>query len=340
MHYQQTLHRSRTAPIVFLLILMGLGWQSFGQTTEFDVSLPRELARGDVLPIMIIPFTGGQIGELSEGRGFSALLRDNEGRIRGSAESFPWIDDAEASGHRNGELILMGIPSSLPSGEYTLQVTASGSGKQGFSITRALTILPGSFKRETIPLNTAMSKLRSEPDPRKVAEAVEIQGIYNHFGRRASSGTFRPRLPVQGYPFSSWYGDRRTYRYSDGEEAFSIHSGVDIAAPTGTDILAGAAGRVIMVRDRIVTGKTVVIEHLPGIYGVFFHLNDTDVEEGALVDSDTVIGTVGMTGLATGPHLHWEMRVSGVPVDPLLLCDQGIVNPAELLSGSPNQDPD
>jgi murein DD-endopeptidase MepM/ murein hydrolase activator NlpD len=71
-----------------------------------------------------------------------------------------------------------------------------------------------------------------------------------------------------------------------------------------------------MARDRIVTGNTVVIEHLPGVFSLYYHLDSIGVDEGDVVEQGERIGTVGMTGLATGPHLHWEIRVGGVPVAP------------------------
>ena len=71
-----------------------------------------------------------------------------------------------------------------------------------------------------------------------------------------------------------------------------------------------------MARSRIVTGDTVVIEHLPGVYSLYYHLDEIFVEEGEEIAVEALIGTVGSTGLATGPHLHWEIRVAGVPVSP------------------------
>ena len=71
-----------------------------------------------------------------------------------------------------------------------------------------------------------------------------------------------------------------------------------------------------MAEDRIITGLSVVLEHLPGVFSLYYHLDSMDVSEGDLVSTGTTLGTVGSTGLSTGPHLHWELRVSGVAVDP------------------------
>jgi murein DD-endopeptidase MepM/ murein hydrolase activator NlpD len=71
-----------------------------------------------------------------------------------------------------------------------------------------------------------------------------------------------------------------------------------------------------MAEDRIVTGLTVVIEHLPGVYTIYMHLSRMAVSVGDLVERSATIGLLGATGLATGPHLHWELRVLGVASDP------------------------
>jgi murein DD-endopeptidase MepM/ murein hydrolase activator NlpD len=81
-----------------------------------------------------------------------------------------------------------------------------------------------------------------------------------------------------------------------------------------------------MVADRVISGKTVVLEHLPGVYGLHYHLEETRVAVGDTVEATDVIGTVGATGLATGPHLHWEVRVSRVPVEPEVLLSAGLID--------------
>ena len=65
-----------------------------------------------------------------------------------------------------------------------------------------------------------------------------------------------------------------------------------------------------------ITGNTVILEHLCGVYTLYYHLNSLSVKEGELVEAGTQIGEIGATGFVTGPHLHWELRVAGVAVDP------------------------
>ena len=71
-----------------------------------------------------------------------------------------------------------------------------------------------------------------------------------------------------------------------------------------------------MAENRISTGWSIVIEHLPGLYSLYYHLSEMEVKEGDFVKQGQLIGKSGSTGLATGPHLHWEMRLNGEAVRP------------------------
>lgn len=102
------------------------------------------------------------------------------------------------------------------------------------------------------------------------------------------------------------------------------HSGVDFKAPRGTPIHASASGLVAFVGDLFFSGKSVFIDHGTGIISMYFHLDMTSVAPGNTVCQGDIIGTVGSTGRATGPHLHWSFRVHNQRVDPLSilkLCD-------------------
>lgn len=106
-------------------------------------------------------------------------------------------------------------------------------------------------------------------------------------------------------------------RYHPILKANRMHTGVDIAAPYGTPIKAAAAGEVVFAGYRRGYGNTVIIDHGGGIATLYAHCSALAVGEGAVVKQGQVIAYVGATGLATGPHLHFEVRRNGEPVNPL-----------------------
>lgn len=124
--------------------------------------------------------------------------------------------------------------------------------------------------------------------------------------------------PLQGR-VSGRFGNQRVYNGKPG----SPHSGMDIAAPTGTAVRAPAAGVVTFAApDLYLTGGTVLLDHGFGISSNFLHLSRIDVAVGDRVEQGQVVGAVGATGRATGPHLHWGMNWFDVRIDPLLVLER------------------
>ncbi len=127
-----------------------------------------------------------------------------------------------------------------------------------------------------------------------------------------SGGQFRP--PVQGV-MSSRFGMRKHPIL----KTTRLHAGLDWAAPVGTPVRAAAAGKVIRAGDADGYGNLVVLAHPDGFETRYAHLDSfaDGMAEGAIIQAGQEIGTVGMTGLSTGPHLHFELRRDGAPIDPL-----------------------
>jgi murein DD-endopeptidase MepM/ murein hydrolase activator NlpD len=125
--------------------------------------------------------------------------------------------------------------------------------------------------------------------------------------------------PVQGR-ISGRFGNQRVYNGIPR----APHSGMDIAARSGTPVLAPAAGVVsFAARDLYLTGGTVVLDHGHGVSSNFLHLSRIDVAVGERIAQGDSIGAVGATGRATGPHLHWGMNWFDVRIDPLLVLERG-----------------
>lgn len=122
--------------------------------------------------------------------------------------------------------------------------------------------------------------------------------------------------PVEGGRISGVYGSQRIL---NGRPR-APHYGLDIAAPTGTPIVAPAAGIITFAdADLFLTGGTVLLDHGHGLSSSFLHMSAIDVEVGQSVDQGERIGAIGATGRATGPHLHWGLNWFEVRLDPALL---------------------
>ncbi|MCC6544732.1 MAG: M23 family metallopeptidase [Nitrospirae bacterium] len=131
---------------------------------------------------------------------------------------------------------------------------------------------------------------------------------------RLWNGKFLP--PVAG-DMSDDFGLRRII---NGEQK-SPHTGVDVDAPEGAPVKASNSGRAIFKDDQFFSGKTLIIDHGLGLFTMYFHLSEILVEEGAYVKKGEVVAKVGKTGRATGPHLHWGVRLNNARINPLSIIN-------------------
>lgn len=222
---------------------------------------------------------------------------------------------------------VLAIPSTVNSGDAVIRL----ENETGVICEIPVTIAPRDFAAEVIELNPVLTGIRTDPSPRRTEESNLLWQILTTTGNSVyHTGAFI--TPVISTRRTSFFGDRRVFKYSNGTSDTSIHAGVDYGVPTGTRVRACAAGKVILARDRIVTGKSVVIEHAPGIYSLYYHLNSIEVQEGSLVNTGYLIGHSGSTGLATGPHLHWELRVNTENTDPDAFLARPIIDKSLILS--------
>ena len=143
-------------------------------------------------------------------------------------------------------------------------------------------------------------------------ELAEQTRAYQQFSARQPSNLLFDK-PVNG-PLSSPFGLRRFF---NGEER-NPHSGLDFAANQGTPIKAPAAGKVILTGDYFFNGKTVFVDHGQGLISMFCHLSQIGVKVGDELPRGGVLGKVGATGRATGPHLHWNVSLNDARVDPAI----------------------
>jgi murein DD-endopeptidase MepM/ murein hydrolase activator NlpD len=207
---------------------------------------------------------------------------------------------------------LAGIQATAQVGPYLLELTATDSTGKAIETSELVQVVAGDFATEQITLPPESSKLL---DPALIkAENEHLSQIVGIFSRQQLwEGLFR--APLQGpLRVTSAFGTRRSY--SSGPPT-SYHEGLDYGAATGTSVLAAGAGRVALAEDLTVRGQAVIIDHGLGIYSGYYHLSEIAVKAEQEVKQGDLIGKVGSTGLSTGSHLHWEIRVNGVYVDPL-----------------------
>jgi murein DD-endopeptidase MepM/ murein hydrolase activator NlpD len=222
---------------------------------------------------------------------------------------------AESANGTDMWVALLGIPSWSTPRDYTLTLEAA-AGQRSFFLLEPFTVASHKFFSERIPLTAELTDMATVPDAQKTDESRVLAAVLStpHPDALFETGAFN--VPIPAARRTSGYGDRREYDYSDGSKGYSVHLGVDIASPTGTPVPACGRGRVVFAESRILTGNTVVVEHLPGLFSVYYHMSSIAVKTGDVVEKGQVIGEVGMTGFATGPHLHWEVEDAGVAVDP------------------------
>lgn len=212
---------------------------------------------------------------------------------------------------------LTGIPLSswLSAGDFSLRVIFSID-DQTKEFDLPVTFRSREFDSETVELDAANTAIKTDTSPERVAQIEKLNNILGTIMPQDVYTTKAFTSPTTSSRYTAHFGDRRVYAYSNGKSSTSLHYGNDYGIPTGSDVRACAEGKVVMAESRISTGWSIVIEHLPGLYSLYYHLDSMNVKEGDMVKQGDLIGKSGSTGLATGPHLHWEMRLNMCAVRP------------------------
>ena len=209
---------------------------------------------------------------------------------------------------------LVGIPLSAKAGEHKLNIkTATNNQQLSFSVTdkdypaQHITIK----KKRMVTGFTEQDLKKIKADKIAMGKAKAIwteQDIDAEFA-----------APVDGR-LSSLFGLKRFFN----DIPKRPHNGLDIAAPTGTPILAPAPAKVIDTGNYYFNGNTVFLDHGQGLLSAYLHMNEIAVKPGQLVNRGDALGTVGETGRVTGPHLHWIVYLNKVAVDPALFIADDI----------------
>ena len=207
-------------------------------------------------------------------------------------------------------LALVPIDAQAEPGTRPLRVEARDLRGQRASVAADAVIQSAGFATERIRIPESRAGLLEPTIVRR--EAEQLSAICSRFvATRAWEGLFQ--LP-HGGRVTSYFGSRRSY---NGGPTSSYHTGVDIDGEGGEPVGAAADGVVALAEPLQVRGNTVIIDHGWGVFSLYAHLAEVRVEAGQQVARGDAIGLLGETGLATGTHLHWEIRVNDTPTEPL-----------------------
>jgi len=227
----------------------------------------------------------------------------------------PWPLNFELAGE--GEWVaLQGVHAMAEPGmvDLTLRVTGE-SGEMDYALAQPVYLASGEYGFDPI-LNVpdeTIDPATTGPENERVAAIVSLVTT-----ERLWEGAFAfPGPYTESFP--SRFGSRRNY---NGTGYSYYHAGLDFYGGTGTEITAPARGRVVLAEALTVRGKTTILDHGWGVFTAYLHQSEILVSLGEVVEAGQTIGLVGATGRVTGPHLHWEVWVGGVPVDPLVWVER------------------
>jgi murein DD-endopeptidase MepM/ murein hydrolase activator NlpD len=204
---------------------------------------------------------------------------------------------------------LQGIHATAVPGTYPFRVMVTLADGRSLVFEQDVLLISGQYPQEPdlkVPQETL--------DPQTInAESEQVRSIVAPFTEtRFWEGLFL--VPVAN-GITSLYGNRRSY---NNGAYYSFHSGVDYAGRDKDPFYAPAAGRVIFTGPLTICGNTTIIDHGWGVYSRYCHQHTIEVKPGERVEPGQEIGLIGRTGRADGPHLHWEIWVGGVQVNPLI----------------------
>lgn len=209
---------------------------------------------------------------------------------------------------------VVGIPLSMAPGPASLSI----DNPDGPALPLSFVIGNIDYPEQRLTIGNKRQVDPTADDLERIAgDRREINRAFRSWDREPVDTAFH--LPAIG-PRSSAFGLRRFFN----EQPRSPHSGVDIAAPDKSNVVAPAAGVVVATGDYFFNGNTVLIHHGQGLVTMYCHLSEIDVQDGERLDAGDPIGKIGQTGRVTGPHLHWSLSLNQVRVNPELFLVEPI----------------
>ena len=213
---------------------------------------------------------------------------------------------------------LIGIDLNQKAKNYHCEIEKGGASGNLIMAQLSIKVLDGAFRTQELTVDRSKVDLDPPTLKRVIREKKSVGGLWwSSVSKKLWNGNFI--LPVQGEARST-FGLRRIF---NGQPR-NPHTGEDFSASLGEEVLSSNSGVVKLVEDLFFSGKSIFIDHGLGIYSMYFHLSETLVEEGEVVQKGKIIGLVGSTGRATGPHLHWGVRINSARVNPMALINPSL----------------
>jgi murein DD-endopeptidase MepM/ murein hydrolase activator NlpD len=204
---------------------------------------------------------------------------------------------------------VVGIDLAVRPGRYVASLAASGPNGT-FSASATLAVQARSFPTRRLRVDDSFVNPPPGVAARILREARRLEDLWTESSfTRLWSGAFQAPVPQKGI---GRFGARSVF---NGQPR-SPHGGDDYPSPAGTPVVAPGGGRIALAEELYFTGNTVVIDHGLGLLSLLAHLSAIDVRVDEVVAGGQRVGLVGATGRATGPHLHWAVRLNGARVDP------------------------
>ncbi len=214
----------------------------------------------------------------------------------------------------NQYVALQGIHAMADPGLTLLSLKATSDSGQVYEFEESLLLKSGNYLQDP-PLTVdpkTIDPAYTQPEDDEVANATRPVTPTKYW-----TEIFRPPVD-EPICIKSWFGNRRSY---NGGPYSYFHTGVDYGVCANLNVRAPAPGKVVFVGPLTVRGNATIIDHGWGVYSGFWHQSKINVKVGDVVQAGDIIGEIGGTGRVTGPHLHWEVWVNGIQVNPLNWLD-------------------
>jgi murein DD-endopeptidase MepM/ murein hydrolase activator NlpD len=224
--------------------------------------------------------------------------------------TIPYVRD----GHR--WITVIGIDLDIELGEHRAETTVHYTDGSSERTGEIIDVKSKAFRTTKLTVAPKYVDLSAENQARAAADSKEIRAVYAQLTPR-KYWTEPFQSPIPGVTGGRNFGHRRVFNGQPRDP----HSGADLKASAGTEILASNAGKVVLANDYFFNGNAVFIDHGLGVVTMYLHLSKISVKVGDMVNRGQLVGLAGSTGRVTGPHLHWGVRILEARVDPFSLFE-------------------